>query len=86
MMTRMSDVETVVPDEPNTGPDKVPGVFQRNDLVRLAGRWSTGYIVVGPGVREDLLEVVKDCGCPGTYQVPRDQVLHEYHWLHGDSR
>ena len=70
-------------DEPNSGPDKVPGVFARNDLVRVTGRWSAVYIVVKPdSPAEGFTEIIRDCGCGGVVSWPTSELVHEWHWMH----
>lgn len=72
---------------PNTGPEKVKGVFAHNDIVKVAGRWTKDYYYLRPvpGTDGAVSWVIRDCGCGGPQQVPTDHLVHQWHHEHGDA-
>lgn len=71
---------------PNSGPDKVKGEFDYNDEVYVIGQWSKLYYYLRPvDGSDDLVWVVRDCGCGGPRKVRRDTLVHKWHYMHGDA-
>lgn len=52
----------------------------------MRDQWSVPYIVVGPvRDRDDLVKIIRDCGCGGIIKVAKSQLIHTWHYLHGDG-
>lgn len=70
---------------PNTGPHKVPGVYDPYDQVRLISPDADprmAYMIVGPvSDRPDLIRIIRECHCGGVIKVPRSAIQHLWHYL-----
>ena len=67
---------------PNTGPEKVPGVFALNDLVVSRSRWTREMYVTRLD-QPDVVGATPTCGCGGEVAYPLSDLMHYYHYLHG---
>lgn len=76
---------TAAPPDPNTGPDKVKGVFAYNDEIYIAGQWSRLYYWLREGDTDGVSVIIRDCGCGGPKQVPTSALVHKWHHQHGDA-